>query len=107
MSNMQSLAQKHRVSNVPTEYSGSVDFDIPRKTSTSSVGERRRSMQFSTSPEQALDAEGEEPTTVSEVRTAEDRAEPIDTSIWDTRLQEIERRQARIEGLLERIAARI
>lgn len=65
-------------------------------------------MPLCTSPEQLLNVEDhEEPASVSEVRTAEDQDELADTPTWDTRLQEIERRQARIESLLEHIATRI
>ncbi|EKM81761.1 hypothetical protein AGABI1DRAFT_118839 [Agaricus bisporus var. burnettii JB137-S8] len=109
LTTMQSLAQKHRISGVSTDYSGSGDVAIPRKkSSTSSAGERQRSMPLCTSPEQLLNVEDhEEPASVSEVRTTEDQDEPVDTPTWDTRLQEIERRQARIESLLEHIATRI
>lgn len=109
LTTMQSLAQKHRISGVFTDYSGSGDVAIPRKkSSTSSAGERQRSMPLCTSPEQLLNVEDhEEPASVSEVRTAEEQDEPVDTPTWDTRLQEIERRQARIESLLEHIATRI
>ncbi|XP_006461893.1 hypothetical protein AGABI2DRAFT_185978 [Agaricus bisporus var. bisporus H97] len=109
LTTMQSLAQKHRISGVFTDYSGSGDVAIPRKkSSTSSAGERQRSMPLCTSPEQLLNVEDhEEPASVSEVRTAEDQDELADTPTWDTRLQEIERRQARIESLLEHIATRI
>jgi hypothetical protein len=122
MTNTQSLGPKNRVASVPTGRTGGVDSERPRKFSTSTVvgvprrkssaslssREKRRSTGFMKGPEQLVDAEErEEPATASGIKTAEDGIDPFDSLHWDKRFQEIERRQARIEELLESIAARI
>lgn len=86
---------------------GHSSLDIPRKTSGPAVGEKGRDMPISTSPEQLLDLEEQHEPRVSEVKDAEENAGPINMSGWSKRLEEIERRQARIETLLEQIAARV
>jgi len=77
----------------------------PRKTSGSTIGEKSKDLPLTKSPEQVV----EEPPSVSEIREAEENIgpEPVDMSSWGKRLQEIEKRQTRMEALLEQIAARI
>jgi hypothetical protein len=59
----------------------------------------------SMSPEQLVDVD--EPPKASAIEEAQEDAEPVNISDWAKRLDEIERRQARIEGLLEKIAAKL
>ncbi len=68
----------------------------PRKTSGSTVGEKAKDAPLSMSPEQIAG----EPPAVAEIMEAEENSAPIDPSSWDKRLQEMEKRQVRMEALL-------
>lgn len=73
-----------------------------RKTSGSTMGEK---LPMSMSPEQLVDID--EPPKASAFQEAGEDTEPVNVSRWGRRLDEIERSQAKIEGLLEQIAAKL
>jgi hypothetical protein len=75
-----------------------------RKASASTAGEKGHEPPGSSArPEQLVDID--EPPKASEIKDAEEDAEP--TGVWGKRLDELEKHQVRIEKLLEQIAAKL
>lgn len=107
MLSMQSpLAASAKRGNVDFSAAGHSNSMQPRKVSGPTMGEKSQDIPVSTSPEQIVEGHQEAMPTVSEVKGAEEDAS-VDFSVWDKRLEEIEKRQARMETLLEQIAARL
>ncbi|KXN87398.1 hypothetical protein AN958_08829 [Leucoagaricus sp. SymC.cos] len=93
----------------------------PRKTSGPTLGEKgttsnTKEPELSMSPDQLVDvrvdeplSQAEEPPKVSEIEETEEDAEPLGVTMagWKRRLDNIEERQERIEGLLEKIASKL